>query len=245
MRFSVLQHAAFEHAGILCDFMREECISFDVVALDEGDTVPNLDPYNALIVLGGPMGPLDYDDHPWLADETAIIREAVMERALPTLGICLGHQLLALALGGSLSEMTEIEAGVVDIDFNEAGKRDPLFAGLDATAPGFQWHEWQVKEPPPGAVPLAASALCPIQAMRVAPRAWGVQFHIEAYAGTLDEWLEPPGHEEELQTILGPDARAVFAAQAAEHMPRLNADARRLFDNFVRLAQLPAEALEG
>ncbi len=245
MRISILQHAAFEHAGILRDFMHEDGIRFDVVALDEGDTVPDLDPYGALIVLGGPMGPLDYDDHPWLADETAIIREAVVERSLPTLGICLGHQLLALALGGSLSEMQKTEAGVVDIALNEAGKRDPLFAGLAPTAPGFQWHEWQVAEPPPGAVPLAASALCPIQAMRAGPRAWGVQFHIEANGGTLDEWLAPPGHEEELQTILGPDARAVFTAQATEHMPRLNADARRLFGNFVRIAQLPAEALEG
>ncbi len=244
MYIAVLQHAAFEHAGILCDFMREDRISFDIAALDEGDTLPDLDPYDALIILGGPMGPLDYSDHPWLIDETASIREAVVERALPTLGICLGHQLLALALGGSLSEMEEPEAGVIEITLNEAGKRDPLFQGLASSAPSFQWHEWQVKEPPPGAVPLATSALCPVQAMRVAPRAWGVQFHIEAYTGTLDEWLAPVSHEEELQTILGPNARATFAVQAARHMPRLNADARRLFDNFTQLAQIPAEALE-
>jgi len=244
MRVAVLQHAAFEHAGILCDFMREARISFDVAALDDGDALPDLDPYDALIILGGPMGPLDFNDHPWLTVETALVREAVVERALPTLGICLGHQLLALALGGSLSEMREAEAGVVDITLNEAGKRDPLFKGLASTTRGFQWHEWQVKEPPPGAVPLATSALCPVQAMRAAPRAWGVQFHIEAYARTLDEWLAPAGHEEELQTILGPNARAIFAAQAARHMPRLNADARRLFANFTQLAQLSAEALE-
>lgn len=245
MRISVLQHAAFEHAGILRNFMHEDEISFDVAALDEGAKIPLLDPYDALIVLGGPMGPLDYDKHPWLADETAAIREAVVERALPTLGICLGHQLLALALGGSLSEMKEAEAGVVDITLNEAGKRDPLFAGLAGTVPGFQWHEWQIAEPPPGAVPLAASGLCPVQAMRAGARAWGVQFHIEVQAGTADEWLTPAGYEEELQVVLGPDARAIFAAQAAEHMHRLNADARCLFSNFIQLAQLPAEVVEG
>ena len=244
MRIAVLQHAAFEHLGILRNFMREDRISFDVTALDDGDGLPNLDAYDALIVLGGPMGPLDYIDHPWLADETALVREAVVERALPTLGICLGHQLLALALGGSLSEMKETEAGVVEIALNEAGKRDPLFQGFTSTALGFQWHEWQVEQLPSGAVPLAASALCPIQAMRVAQRAWGVQFHIEAHAGILDEWLAPADHEEELRTILGPNARAIFAGQAARHMPRLNADARRLFTNFTQLAQLPAEALE-
>jgi GMP synthase-like glutamine amidotransferase len=245
MRIAILQHNEIEHAGILRDFMREAGIAFDVTALDEGEPPPDLDPYDALIVLGGSMGPLDYDDYPWLIDETAKIREAVVERALPTLGICLGHQLLAAALGGRLGHMAQAEAGVVDIAYNEAGKRDPLFAGVADIAPSFQWHEWQVVELPPGALPLAGSPLCAVQAMRAGPRAWGVQFHIEIFDGTLDEWLAPPGHVEDLQSILGPDARAIFEAQMAEHLPRLNADARRMFDNFIRLAQLPPEALEG
>lgn len=244
MRIAVLQHAAFEHAGILRDFMDEDGIAFDVAALDEGEAPPILDPYDALIVLGGPMGPFDYDACPWLADETALIREAVVERALPTLGICLGHQLLAQALGGTLALPGHTEVGVVDIMLNEAGQRDPLFAGWESTAPGLQWHEWRVEILPPGAVPLAHSAACPYQAMRAAPRAWGVQFHIEVYDGTLDEWLAPQGHEEELQRLMGPDARAVFDSQATQNMARLNRDARRLFDNFTALARLPAEALE-
>ena len=244
MRVSVLQHAAFEHAGILRDFMRADGIAFEVAALDEGDALPALDPYDALIVLGGPMGPFDHDAHPWLADETALVREAVVERALPTLGICLGHQLLAQALGGRLALPGHTEVGVVDITLNEAGQRDPLFAGWESTAPALQWHEWQIKSLPPGAVPLAHSATCPIQAMRAAPRAWGVQFHIEAYDGTIDEWLAPEGHEEELQRLMGPDARAAFTFQANENMARLNRDARRLFDNFTALVKLPAEALE-
>ena len=244
MRISVLQHAAFEHAGILRDFMRADGIDFDVAALDEGDEVPALDPYDALVVLGGPMGPLDYDDHPWLADETALIREAVIERALPTLGICLGHQLLAQALGGTLAPLDKTEVGIVDVSLNEAGMRDPLFAGWQSTAPGLQWHEWQVKELPPGAVPLASSATCANQAMRAAPRAWGLQFHIEVYDRTVDDWLAPEGHEEELQRLMGPDARAAFASQATQNMARLNRDARRLFDNFIALVKFPVDALE-
>ena len=244
MRVSVLQHTAFEHAGILRDFMREDGIDFDVAALDEGDGVPLLDPYDALIVLGGPMGPLDYDAYPWLADETALIREAVVERALPTLGICLGHQLLAQALGGTLAPLEKTEVGFVEVSLNEAGQRDPLFTGWPGTSPGLQWHEWQVKELPPGAVPLASSAACANQAIRAGPRAWGVQFHIEAYDGIVDEWLAPAGHEQELQRLMGPDGRAAFSSQATQNMARLNADARRLFDNFTALARLPAEALE-
>ena len=244
MRFAVLQHAGFEHAGILRDFMRADGIAFDVAALDNGDPVPILDPYDALIVLGGPMGPLDYGAHPWLADETALIREAIVERALPTLGICLGHQLMAQALGGTLELPGHTEVGVVEIILNKAGQRDPLFAGWESPSPGLQWHEWQVKELPPGAINLAHSAACQIQAMRAAPRAWGVLFHIEVYDGTIDEWLAPEGHELELQRILGPDARNNFSTQATQNMIRLNHDARRLFDNFIELARLPAVAVE-
>ncbi len=244
MRFAVLQHADFEHAGILRDFMRADGIAYDVTALDAGDALPILDPYDALIVLGGPMGPLDYGTHPWLADETALIREAIVERALPTLGICLGHQLMAKALGGTLALPGHTEVGVVEITLNETGRRDPLFAGWESTSPGLQWHEWQVNELPPGAMPLAHSTACQIQAMRAAPRAWGVQFHIEAYDGTIDEWLAPEGHELELQRILGPDARSNFSRQAAQNMARLNRDARRLYDNFTTLVRLPAEAVE-
>ena len=137
MRVSVLQHAGFEHAGILRDFMREDGIAFDVAALDEGDALPRLDRYDALMILGGPMGPLEYDAHPWLKGETELIREAVAAVALPTLGICLGHQLIAEALGGALSLLAKTEVGVVDITLNEAGKRDPLFAGLENTVPGL------------------------------------------------------------------------------------------------------------
>ncbi len=245
MRISVLQHTGFLHAGILRDFMRTDGIAFDVAALDEGDSLPKLDRYDALIILGGTMGPLDYDAHPWLAGETALVREAVIDRSLPTLGICLGHQLIAHALGGSLSEMAKSEVGVVDITLNEAGRRDPLFKGWEATALSVQWHAWQVAQLPPGAIPLARSSACPIQAMRVAPRAWGVQFHIEAYDRTVTEWLEPAGHVEILQKHLGPDAHAIFAAQAAENMQRLNRDARRLLDNFTALARLPVKAVEG
>ena len=244
MRISVLQHAGFEHAGVLRDFMRDDGIAFDVAALDEGDALPKLDKYDALIVLGGPMGPKDYGSHPWLKGETELVRQAVVERALPTLGICLGHQLIAEALGGSLSVLEKTEVGVVDITLNEAGKRDPLFAGLEAAVPGLQWHDWQVAELPPGAILLADSDACAIQAMRAGPRAWGVQFHIETCASTVREWLEPPGHAEALQKHLGPDEHAIFEAEAAENMARLNRDARRLFGNFTALAQLPPESVE-
>ena len=244
MRVSILQHAGFEHAGTLRDFMHADGTRFDVAALDEGDALPKLDRYDALIILGGPMGPLDHDAHPWLVGETECIREAVVDRALPTLGICLGHQLLALALGGSLTCMTKAEVGVVDISFNEAGRRDPLFAGWQTVAPGLQWHDWQVGELPPGAIPLASTAACPIQAMRAAPRAWGVQFHIEAYDQTVSEWLAPPGREEELKKHLGEDAHTIFESETAQNMQRLNSDARRLFSNFTTLAQLPERSVE-
>ena len=152
VRIAVFQHASFEHAGILRDLMGKNGLSFDVTALDEGEEIPLLDPYDALVVLGGPMGPLDHSDHPWLIDETAIIREAVVERALPTLGICLGHQLLALALGGSLAEppaeedaAQEAPVAAAQPSFQKVG---PATAAVGETAVK-RVHGTPVKEPDP------------------------------------------------------------------------------------------------
>lgn len=241
MRLLVLQHADFEHAGRLRAQMRERDVAYDVAALDEGDAIPPLDGYQGVMVLGGPMGPLDEADHPWLRDEIGAIREAVVERDLAVLGICLGHQLLAVALGGEVGRMGASEVGICPYELNDTGRHDGLFRGLDGARLGLQWHGWEVTRLPPDALNLANSEITACQAMRAGRRAWGVQFHIETFDGTVAEWTAPPENEAALISLMGEDARARFIAEAEAAMPRLNADSRVIFDNFLTLARAPTE----
>ena len=244
MKFAILQHSQIENAGFLNLLMRENGIDYDTYALDKNNLFPELDNYNALIILGGPMDPLDHIKYPWLKLEIALIREAIVERKLPTLGICLGHQLMAVALGGSVSRMHEAEVGVSQVSLNLAGTRDPLFRGWDDITSVVQWHDWQIATPPTQALILANSPDCNVQAMRLCNRAWGIQFHLEIHDKTINQWLTLPEYVTELKDLLGENACKILRDQFDSSMTKLNADARILFTNFIRLASLEPYSLE-
>ena len=233
MKFLVLQHIDIEHPGIFRDFMRADGIAWDTVELDEGEAIPPLDGYDALISMGGPMDVFEEDAHPWLADEKVAIREAVAERDMPFLGVCLGHQLLAEALGGRVETMAEPEVGIMTVDLTEDGRADPLLAGLDPTVTCLQWHGCAVTALPEGAVSLASSPLCAVQALRVGRHAYGLQYHVELTPTTVADWGAVPAYQDSLERALGPDGLAPFEAEAARNMPSFNRDARILYDNFI------------
>src|SRR5215470_17285074 len=145
MRFLVFQHIAIEHPGIFRDFMAADGITWDAVELDAGEEIPPLDRYDALWVMGGPMDVWEEDGHPWLAAEKRAIRAAV-ERELPFMGICLGHQLLGAAMGGRVAKAAQAEVGVLDVALTEAGRGDPLFQGMAPVFKALQWHGAEVAE---------------------------------------------------------------------------------------------------
>jgi GMP synthase-like glutamine amidotransferase len=237
MRILVFQHIAIEHPGILRDFLAADGVAWDAIELDAGEAIPPLDGYDALWAMGGPMDVWEEAEHPWLVAEKRAIREAVIERGMPYLGLCLGHQLLGAALGGKVGKMTAPEVGILDVNLTAAGRADPLFAGVAPTHAALQWHGAEVAEAPQGAVVLASSPVCPVQAMRVGARAYGIQYHVELTAATVGEWGEIPAYACSLDAVLGSGALTGLDAEAARHMAAFNANARRLYDNWMRLAR--------
>jgi GMP synthase-like glutamine amidotransferase len=237
MRILVLQHVAVEHPAIFRDFLAEDDVAWDAVELDEGEAIPSLDGYDQLWAMGGPMDVWEEDRHPWLVAEKQAIREAVVERGLPYLGVCLGHQLLAAALGGEVGKAPTAEVGILDVELTEAGRGDPLFAGIADRFKALQWHGAEVGRAPDGAVVLASSALCGIQAMRVGRHAYGMQYHCELLSRTVSDWAAIPAYAASLDATLGEGAMPRLQTAAAANMARFNADARRLYRNFMALAR--------
>lgn len=235
MRLLVFQHIAVEHPGVLADFLAADGLAWDAVELDLGEPIPPLDGYDALWVMGGPMDVWQEDAHPWLLAEKAAIREWVA-RDRPFLGVCLGHQLLADALGGRVGLMPGPEVGVLTVEMTEAARTDPLLAGFGPFETCLQWHGAAVLEPPAGAVVLAQSPACAVQAMRVGRRAYGLQYHVEATAATVPEWAAVPDYARSLEATLGPGALDRLDGAVAARLPAFRSAARRLYDNFMALA---------
>ena len=215
--------------------MRQAGADWDAVELDAGEAIPPLDAYDALISMGGPMDVFDEDEHPWLAAEKAAIREAVQDRRMPFLGVCLGHQLLADALNGAVGRMVEPEVGLMEVSLTPAGRDDPLFAGLADPLACLQWHGCEISRMPRGGEALAASPVCPVQAVRVGRHAYGLQFHVELTADTVTEWAEVPAYRDSLERALGEGALARLDADIAAKLPAFNASAGRLYENFADL----------
>ncbi len=234
MRLLVLQHITVEHPGIFRDFLKEDGVDWDAVELDGGEPIPSLAGYDALWVMGGPMDVWEEERYPWLVDEKAVIREAVSERGMPFLGICLGHQLLADALGGAVAPMAQSEVGILDVELSPTGRSDPLLAGLPQGFKCLQWHGAEVVEPPPDATVLAGSSRCAVQALRVGKNAYGLQYHVELSASTVSEWAQVSAYKQSLERVLGANALPRLDAEARLRMPAFNRDARRLYDNFMK-----------
>jgi GMP synthase-like glutamine amidotransferase len=221
----VLQHHPDEHAGSLRPLLEAAGLALTTVELDDGEPVPALEPFDLLLVMGGPQQVWQEHEHSWLRDEKSVIRYWMGELRRPLLGVCLGHQLLAEAVGGRVGRMETPEIGVVDIERTAAGARDPVFGRLPPVFPGLQWHEAEVVEPPRGATVLAETRHSSIQAFRIGC-ALGVQFHVEVGPDTIPKWAAVPEYEQTLATHFGSADILGWAVEA--HLDAMKAAATDL-----------------
>ncbi len=234
MRILCLQHASVEHPGVFRDYLAEDGHEWVPVELDQGEPLPALDGFDALWVLGGPMDVWEEETYPWLASEKAFIREAVAQRGLPYLGLCLGHQLLAEALGGTVGRSKSPEIGVLPVQLTDAGADSVFLDGLPDEFDTLQWHSAEVKTMPEGALCLASSPACVIQAMSWQSRAYSVQFHVEVEPDTVSNWNAIPQYANALQAALGASGPAVLQSACEQGMHRFNDVAERLYINWIQ-----------
>jgi GMP synthase (glutamine-hydrolysing) len=189
-RVLVVQHDDECPPAWVGDWLLAAGCTVDVRRPYAGEEMPaDLSAHEAMVVLGGPMGAKD-DQHAWIPLTKELIREAADEQ-LPTLGICLGHQLCAVALGGEVGRNPlGQQLGLVETGWLPAADADPMFGPLTSTRRGVHWNDDIVLRLPEGATLLAATPADEPQAVRFAPTVWGVQLHPEADEQVITPWAD-------------------------------------------------------
>lgn len=185
MRLLFVEFEAIDQPGRLGANLSALGMDLDVVQTHRGDQLPSLHGYHALIALGGAMNAEDDENHPYLQNVVALLQDATT-RNLPTLGVCLGGQLVARSLGARVWQKKSMEIGFFPIHLTEAGQADPLFSGFDNELVAFQWHE-DAFDLPERATLLADSKRDSFQAFRYR-NTYGLQFHPEVDADTIESW---------------------------------------------------------
>jgi len=236
-RVLVFQHIECEHPGIFRDFLAADGIEWTAVELDEGEAIPNLHGFDILIAMGGPMDVWQEAEHPWMVAEKQAIRHWVRDLDKPFLGFCLGHQLLAEAMGGEVGPAKISEIGIMPVHLTDEGRDHPLYSGSPDIFETLQWHGAEVTRAPPGATILAQSPACAVNAFAVGSCAFGVQYHQEMTATTVSDWGAIPAYRTALEQSLGAGALEILDRETGDRMPEFAAGARRLYDNFKGLAQ--------
>jgi GMP synthase (glutamine-hydrolysing) len=213
VRVLAFRHVPFEDVGHIRPVLDARGIAVEAVDLyREGTEVPDTRDAAGLIFMGGPMSA--NDDLPYLRQELAILQQA-LERRQPVLGVCLGSQLLARALGARVYRNPVKEIGWYDVELTAAAAQDSLFAGLPARQVVFQWHG-ETFDLPAGAELLASSPDCAHQAFRFGRAAYGLQFHAEVTKEMIADWCVQDANCGDMREVSRPiDAAAHEKAMAA------------------------------
>jgi GMP synthase (glutamine-hydrolysing) len=213
VRVLAIVHQNDAGPGVFGEAIRELGAELDQWLVPE-QPAPPADPhsYDAVFTLGGSMNADQQERHPWLLDESALIKE-LLERGTPLMGLCLGGQMVAQAAGGIPGRAPRPEIGWFEIDVDEAGGADPVMAALAPRFEAFCWHSYEFSLPP-GAVALARSELC-LHACRIGAAAWALQFHPEVSAADALAWTD--GYEVDADAVeIGLDAEALHLETEAK-----------------------------
>ena len=188
-----------------------------------------IDDYDAVLVFGGAMHADEDERHPWLTEENLLLQR-LLDLHVPTLGVCLGAQLLAKAAHAPVHPAPRPEIGWHEVELTDEAGSDPVFSRLPTRFEAFQWHYYTYGVPA-GAVELARSQVC-TQAFRLGASVWGVQFHPEVTRGQIQSWLETDGFNE------GVDVQRV-AEESDERIAEWNRIGAALCGAFLETAATP------
>lgn len=241
-RVLVLQHVAAEPLGVLDPMLRARGhrIRYINFARDP-EARPDLNRYQALIVLGGPMQIGDTRRYPHLVTECRLIEKA-LSRNLAVLGICLGAQLMAHVLGGRVGPCEPAEIGWYDLHPTEHTPDDPILGPLEKIHPIFQWHHWGF-DCPGDAVPVATSPDSGCQAFRIDHGAWGFQFHLELDHRLIHRWLTLPFYRDNLAESGLPKSPDDIEADTRRFLPDTLDLADRVFSAWLDQLDTPQQRL--
>ena len=235
MEILVLQHINIEDPGYIKDLMIKDGVNITTVELDEGEKIPNnLNFFDGMLCMGGPMDTWMEKDFPWLIEEKKKIKEFVVELNKPYLGFCLGCQLLGEAIGGKVVKTNNPEIGMLDVNFLDEKNKDILFADFPQKITSLQWHSYEVQELEKNkdVTIIASSKETKYQIFRYKSNAYGIQFHIEIKDTTVNDWGCVPEYKSALENQLGQGALEKFDKDAKENMTNMNNYSKILYTKF-------------
>ena len=238
MEVIVLQHIKIEDPGYIKDLMLLDNVNLTTIELDEGEKIPNdLNKFDAMFCMGGPMDTWMEDKYPWLIEEREKIKNFVVDLQKPYLGFCLGCQLLGEAVGGKVVKSNPAEIGMMDINFSNKKNNDSLFSSFPNKIKSLQWHSYEVNnlESNKDVTILASSPITKYQIFKYKNHAYGIQFHIEIKETTVNEWGCVPAYKSALEEQLGVGALEKFDKEAKSNMIAMNNYSKILYSNFKKL----------
>ncbi len=238
MNIIVLQHIKIEDPGYIKDLMLADKFKLTTIELDEGESIPkDLNQFDGMFCMGGPMDTHMEDQYPWLIDEKKRIKEFVVDLKKPYLGFCLGCQLLGEVIGGKVVKSNPAEIGIMDINLSDNKKDDKLFSEFPDKIKSLQWHSYEVQgiENNKDVTLIGSSPVTKYQIFKYQNHAYGIQFHIEIKDSTVSQWACVPEYESSLEDSLGKGALEKFDKVAKENMYDMNFNATNLYNNFKKI----------